>query len=241
MALLTKPYERSIAAPIAFSDALSIFGELALTHALSLVSRLGALSGWASSAAAIDVVLLRRLATPKSAPAFRALSRCTATLAGLSAFERGGTTKCASSRSTATVADPVIVGLVFGTGGRTRGAGGRAKSAPAVDKRASMVTSRMSQGGVRTVPRMKVISESFGRAFLEKWGCWPAPMTPARGQGSSHPSTPVPAASALGRGPAGFVGNTGSLGEALLYSIVLKVKPMKPQHLEHTALPELSA
>ena len=32
-------------------------------------------------------------------------------------------------------------------------------------------------------------------------------------QGSSHPSTTVLAASALGRGPAGFVGNTGSLGE----------------------------
>ena len=41
--------------------------------------------------------------------------------------------------------------------------------------------------------------------------CGPAPMTPG-GQGSSHLSTPVPAASALGRKPAGFVGNTGSLG-----------------------------
>jgi hypothetical protein len=30
------------------------------------------------------------------------------------------------------------------------------------------------------------------------------------GQGSSHPSTPIPAASALGREPAGFVGNTSS-------------------------------
>ena len=38
---------------------------------------------------------------------------------------------------------------------------------------------------------------------------WARPDDPG-GQGSSHPSTPVPAASALGREPAGFVGNTGS-------------------------------
>ena len=38
-------------------------------------------------------------------------------------------------------------------------------------------------------------------------------------------STPVPAASALGRGPAGFVGNTGSLGEAL-YRAETALKPL---------------
>ena len=41
-------------------------------------------------------------------------------------------------------------------------------------------------------------------------------MGPPRwARGSSHLSTPVPAASALGREPAGFVGNTGSLGATL--------------------------
>ena len=44
----------------------------------------------------------------------------------------------------------------------------------------------------------------------------PAPMTPGPGLVIVPPAHTRPgAASALGRGPAGFVGNTGSLGEAL--------------------------
>ena len=45
---------------------------------------------------------------------------------------------------------------------------------------------------------------------------------------SSHLSTPVPAASALGREPAGIFGNTGSLGEALQCCLL---KPLKPRVL----------